>query len=341
MSSLHLRSPRSHHRACRAGGRIARRGPSLLAVGLALAGCEAELVSAFEDAPVFELVDDQLDEPVQVILLATDGATLLLGGPRGGPAFMVRDGGATRDVLPPPRGDRSPVAADASGGSLWAVGPGFAWDGPPEALGARELPRAGLELTDVSVRPGGGLVAAGGPGSLVLFRPGEPARLVPLATTASAGLSAVHVATDRQVFLGAASGLLGAWTPPSGPLRALDGPDAEIRALDGAGDRVYAVGGADAGFVGEIVSARVRDLSVGGMPPLDHVVAEDGAVWVASRGGFVARFDGRSWRAFELPLGTRRLEGMVVQSRDAVWLAGGDPSGAGWWGRFRTRRLVE
>jgi hypothetical protein len=305
----------------------------------ALSGCEAELVPAFTDSPRFELLVADAPGPVRALLLEPSGAPVVFGGPPGGPPLAARLGAEGLEPLPTPAASASPRAAARSGATVWVAGPGVLWDGPPDALGARPLPAPALPLRDVAAGPGGGLVVSVGAGTMLVIRAGALPRRAPLATTASSGLAAAWIEPDRTVWLAGQTGLLGAWTPRATELEASIATP-PVRSLDGRAGRLYLAGGEERGYVAELAAGQARDLSVGTMPPLEVVRATSGALWVGGRRGFLARFDGARWSAWDLPV-RGGVEALAVEPSGSV-LAGGslEAETGGWVARFWPSRVA-
>ena len=156
-------------------------------------------------------------------------------------------------------------------------------------------------------------------------------RLAALAEMASPPLTSVWADAAAAVWFTGPGGLV-RWDGAA--LEALGPPDLALGAVVHTGsDRVLAVGGSTAAVALGYNGVRFSRFEAPESPPLrSAALAEDGALWVAGRHGYLARWDGRRWQRFETRLEDADILA-VWPERDRVRLAGvlpgprGEPEG--------------
>lgn len=284
-------------------------------------------------------------EPSQPALLAvtTVGADLVtVGGPLlgdAGPAIHRRSGDSWSEVTPPAawRGAMWWIWA-AADDSVWVVGEaGQVARGPLDQLQMMDTGTLTSTYTvlygtwgsgpdDVWI-VGGAPRAPGGPTGTLLHWDGTALSAVELTGTASAALQGnlfkVWGTGPDDVTVVGARGMAiqyngRQWartlTHVAGPLTTVHGRGPYER---------YAVGGLNQGVVLRFDGYSWYEISDPFAPPLSGVfAAEDGHVWVAGEGGYLARWDGAVWHTVDTGL-FRSFHAVHVDAAGAVFGVGG------------------
>ena len=293
-------------------------------------GCDAELEPAFQDGPRFELLVDQIPGPVWALVEGSNGVPLAFGGPDDGPPFAAQLRNDVLEAISHPAEPGPARAARRQGSDIWVAGGGFLWRGTSSDFRAVDTPVPDPQLTDVAPLRGGGVVAVGAD---VVLRARTATSVETLEL--EEGARAVWSDETEALWIGSPEGLHR--LDSSGQRQDVGVPDrTEVRSLEGEGAALYAAGASDSGYIARIEEDSVQDLSIGSMPAL-HVVraAPNGYIWVGGGGGFLARFDGQRWQAFQLP----NVDGPVLallRESENRWLLGGRRASpnVGWLGRF-------